>query len=750
MKKKKIYYRLLFLNLLLLMIGVIIPNQIIYRYSIDFIYRNIHEYNVIKVDQISNTIDELVKNIIEVPIDNITDLKTNETLTKPLHEDISKSFIDIKQVMNEVSGIVHKNEFINELSLYYYEGDVFFYDDTVNFIGNRSQKKINIPKWFEKIYQEDINTLWYKHMDEQSKEYITYARTVPFFSDIKDRKGIMGVTIDLNMIYEIIDSYYVENHMGQQFVIIDEKNNPIVGYPKKMVKADLDQVMGQMNAQQLNDKNLYEISINNESYLASIIPSEYNDWKFIALSSLDSYYKTADQYKDIYFFIFIMIILINIIIIYWSTRKAYKPINNIVNVFKGISKDDGSTEDEYTFIINTANSVESRITELNKKLKAYQPLIQYNLIWEILNKAKNDINQEIFKASGISLDLNKSCCLIVKVHRNDVLEDKIILNYKLINALNEQMINRYKCYSVLNEDNDLVLLLNYESKFQHVIDLIRTIIEGCTTQGYTLCIGQEVQEIATISESYSQAKYVKRWTFIKCNEKVIYYKDIAKEELKADGSAYKVLYHIEEALRECKIEDVQYKIKVLIEGLKYGHYRIEYCENTLLELCSRLRNLFMERGFNSDLILEVDIREVPNIIENINEFEAKINGIVLTIIHHIRDKKDKLPVELEYKIDRYIEENIYNDISLETMADELDISYELLSKQFKDLKGITFSKYMMELKMKNAKELLLTTELSVKEISNKLGYNATPYFISRFKKIYGQTPLQYKKTNGKV
>lgn len=747
MKKKKIYYRLLFLNLLLLMIGVIIPNQIIYRYSIDFIYRNIHEYNVIKVDQISNTIDELVKNIIEVPIDNFTDLKTNETFTKPLHEDISKSFVGIRQVMNEVSGIVHKNDFINEVSLYYYEGDIFFYDDTVNFIGDESQKKINIPKWFDKIYKEDINTLWYMHMDDQNKEYITYARTVPFFCDIKDRRGIMGVTIDSDMIYEIIDSYYVENHMGQQFIIIDEENNPIIGYPEKMVKANLDQVIGQMDAQQLNDKNLFEISISNESYLASIIPSEYNDWKFIALSSLDSYYEAADKYKDIYFFIFLLIIFVNMIIIYWSTHKAYKPINHIVNIFKGISKEEES-EDEYTFIINTANSVETRITEMNRKMKAYQPLIQYNLIWEILNKAENDMNQEIFKASGITLDLARSCCLIIKIHKNKALEDKIILNYKMINALNEQ-INEYKCYSVLNEDNDLVLLMNYNSHFDNVVELICSAIEGCTTQRYTLCIGQEVEEKAFISECYKQAKYVKRWTFIKCNEKVIRYEELTNEKLKADGSAYKILNHIEESLRDCKVEEVQFKIKVLIEGLKYGHYRIEYCENTLLELCSRLRNLFMDRGFNSDRILEIDIREVPNVIEDINEFETKINGIVLTIIHHIRDKKDKLPVELEYKVNRYIEENIYNDISLESMADELGISYELLSKQFKDLKGITFSKYMMELKMKNAKKLLLTTDLSVKEISNKLGYNATPYFISRFRKIYGQTPLQYRKANEK-
>lgn len=747
MKKKKIYYHLLFLNLLLLMIGVIIPNQIIYRYTIDFIYRNIHEYNVIKVDQISNTIEGLIKNIIEVPIDNFTDLKTNEIFTKPLHEDISNSFLDIKQVTNEISGITHKNDLLDGISLFYYEGNVFFHDDTVNFLGDVSKKKIDIPEWFNKIYKEDINTLWYKYEANHDKEYVTYARTIPFFCDMEDRRGIMGVTIDTDIIYKIIDSYYVENHMGQQFIIIDKNDNPIVGYPEKIVKADINQVIRQMNTQQLNEKNLYEIRVNNEIYLASIIPSAYNDWKFIALSSLDTYYEAADQYKHMYFFIFFLIILVNIIIIYWSTRKAYKPIHNIVNIFKGISKVEGS-EDEYAFIINTANSVETRITELNKKLKAYQPLIQYNLIWEILNKAENDINQEIFKASGISLDLARICCLIVKVHKNEALEDKIILNYKMINALNEKM-SQYKCYSVLNEDNDLVLLINYESQFDNVIGLICTIIEGCTTQVYTLCIGQEVEEKAFIPESYKQAKYIKRWTFIKCNEKVIRYEDLTNEKLKADGSAYKVLNHIEESLRDCKIEETQFKIKVLIEGLKYGHYRIEYCENTLLELCSRLRNLFMERGFNSDQILEIDIREVPNVVEDIDKFEVKINQTALTIINHIKDKKDKLPVELEYKIDRYIEQNIYNDISLELMADELNISYELMSKQFKDLKGITFSKYMMELKMKHAKELLLTTDLSVKEISYKLGYNATPYFISRFKKIYGQTPLQYKKSNEK-
>ena len=59
--------------------------------------------------------------------------------------------------------------------------------------------------------------------------------------------------------------------------------------------------------------------------------------------------------------------------------------------------------------------------------------------------------------------------------------------------------------------------------------------------------------------------------------------------------------------------------------------------------------------------------------------------------------------------------------------------------------GQNYSTYLTLLKMDWAKELLLTTDMSVAEISENLGFNEAGYFIKLFKKHEGITPNLYRK-----
>ena len=63
---------------------------------------------------------------------------------------------------------------------------------------------------------------------------------------------------------------------------------------------------------------------------------------------------------------------------------------------------------------------------------------------------------------------------------------------------------------------------------------------------------------------------------------------------------------------------------------------------------------------------------------------------------------------------------------------------------FKDYTGYAPAKYFQELKLRKAKQLLVGTSLSVKEISFMLDYKSTEHFFSSFKKRTGFTPLEYR------
>lgn len=89
-------------------------------------------------------------------------------------------------------------------------------------------------------------------------------------------------------------------------------------------------------------------------------------------------------------------------------------------------------------------------------------------------------------------------------------------------------------------------------------------------------------------------------------------------------------------------------------------------------------------------------------------------------------------------------ENVFKDIDPEELAMKLNISYSWFRKVFKDYTGYAPAKYFQELKLRKAKQLLVGTSHSVKEISFMLDYKSTEHFFSLFKKRTGFTPLEYR------
>ena len=74
------------------------------------------------------------------------------------------------------------------------------------------------------------------------------------------------------------------------------------------------------------------------------------------------------------------------------------------------------------------------------------------------------------------------------------------------------------------------------------------------------------------------------------------------------------------------------------------------------------------------------------------------------------------------------------------------MSPKYLSKFFKDITGINFQDFVTEMRMEKSKSLLQSTDLTVEQISHEIGYNTPAYFIRQFKKAYGDTPYNYKKS----
>ncbi|MBQ8748085.1 MAG: AraC family transcriptional regulator [Clostridia bacterium] len=100
-------------------------------------------------------------------------------------------------------------------------------------------------------------------------------------------------------------------------------------------------------------------------------------------------------------------------------------------------------------------------------------------------------------------------------------------------------------------------------------------------------------------------------------------------------------------------------------------------------------------------------------------------------------------------IDNYFEKHLTTESSIEQMAEELHLSPRQISRILKTSYGVNFREKLRRTRMDRAGWLLRTTELSVREISEQVGYNSETSFFKAFKSNYGMTPHAYRKAKKK-
>ncbi len=93
----------------------------------------------------------------------------------------------------------------------------------------------------------------------------------------------------------------------------------------------------------------------------------------------------------------------------------------------------------------------------------------------------------------------------------------------------------------------------------------------------------------------------------------------------------------------------------------------------------------------------------------------------------------------------YVDAHIQQQLSLKEVASHVHLNPSYFSVLFKEQTTITFSEYLTRSRVQKAKNLLLTTEFSVDQIAELVGYNTSKYFIKIFKEAEGVTPSKYKK-----
>ena len=131
---------------------------------------------------------------------------------------------------------------------------------------------------------------------------------------------------------------------------------------------------------------------------------------------------------------------------------------------------------------------------------------------------------------------------------------------------------------------------------------------------------------------------------------------------------------------------------------------------------------------------------------NCEEFGSCIDRLKISLYNN--EVKEKPVVKKERVITgitKYMQEHLSEDVSLHILSEEFHLNSQYISQLFKNEIGVYFLTYLTNIRMEHAKKLLLSTSLSIAEVSEQSGYGDYCVFTKVFKKSEGITPSQYRR-----
>lgn len=131
---------------------------------------------------------------------------------------------------------------------------------------------------------------------------------------------------------------------------------------------------------------------------------------------------------------------------------------------------------------------------------------------------------------------------------------------------------------------------------------------------------------------------------------------------------------------------------------------------------------------------------------NYEEFGSCIDWLKISLYNN--EVKEKPVVKKERVITgitKYMQEHLSEDVSLHILSEEFHLNSQYISQLFRNEIGVNFLTYLTNIRMEHAKKLLLSSSLSIAEVSEQSGYGDYRVFTKVFKKSEGITPSQYRR-----
>jgi len=298
----------------------------------------------------------------------------------------------------------------------------------------------------------------------------------------------------------------------------------------------------------------------------------------------------------------------------------------------------------------------------------------------------------------------------------------------------------------------LPVVLEEDKKKQVVLSkryarYIKVVLEKELEFTVSIGIGNNYRDVRNLNKSYKEACRALKYKFYTGNGAVIHHDDLST----ADEGNIRLFIENEtkmvQGLRKDEFHEVFRSIRELFRYVR-ARNRIhpDVFRVRMLEMLTVVSRTAVELGADSELMLSLKVR-VGDEIERQSTLDEMLNwllDVISEILDAIKERQQDNAVKLVSRAREYIEKNYHRDISLDDVSGYVNISPYYLSHIFKEVTGTSFSTYLIQIRIREAQKLLMTTDMSVSRISYLVGYRDPNYFSRIFKRVVGKSPNRFR------
>lgn len=568
-------------------------------------------------------------------------------------------------------------------------------------------------------------------------EQVTKAYTYLGYDAIgKAQKINSAVIINISSAWINKDIGANKNDNEGKSYILDNQDRLLSGDTLVSKKLN-DEDAAFFNEQIKNQDSGYAVTnFEGKKSLISYTSPDSLEWQYVRVTPYKQVTNAIYSIRNTTILIAVVILVIGLFISWLLSRMLYRPIHQIMN--------------------------KMNILETEKRNSSYT--IRQNMLRSLIQGSQSlqtSSQQQKLSQSGITFDFNSRYRVVMlKIDQLAALkqtrgDDLHVYKFAVMNIAWEIGLKNYRVETVDMDADYVIMLLNRLDDAEEPDDeLLRSMLEQIQQSsmdylkiGLSVTYSPEGFQAQQLSNLYKLVKEASQHRLFYGLGSLIDAQDIICLKSKEYIFPVDKERKLTDALMTSKTEEAKKLFAEIVQ--ETALYPIHVVQLAISHLTMTVNNILFTIQKNNSLDVEASLSihiPSPDHFETIQELNEVFFSLFDDIQTKLSMKRSTKQGDLIRKINELIHKEYANpNLSLNWIADELDMSSIYLSRVYKQQTLAAIVDVINNVRLERAKEYLESTDCSIVDIAVKSGYTSSSYFHRMFKKSFGVTPTDYRK-----